>query len=98
MKKIKPVVFLPPFLLLLAVVVLNFINKDRLTSDLTNAYAWVLSTFGEVFAVTPFLMLLTCVVIYFCPFAPSDVIESLGRPTMVVGRNPYRKSPPETWK
>ncbi|MBL7218756.1 MAG: BCCT family transporter [Phycisphaerae bacterium] len=68
MKKIKPLVFLPPFGLLGAVVVLNFINKELFTSVLTNAYGWVLSTFGQVFALTPFLMLLTCAVIYFCPF------------------------------
>jgi len=68
MKKIKPLVFLPPFLLLLAVIVLNFIDKARFTAEMTNAKDWVLSTFGEVFAVTPLLMLLTCVVIYFCPF------------------------------
>jgi hypothetical protein len=68
MKKIKPLVFLPPFLLLLAVIVLNFIDKARFTANMTNAKDWVLGTFGEVFAVTPLLMLLTCVVIYFCPF------------------------------
>ncbi|MHC4199970.1 MAG: BCCT family transporter [Planctomycetota bacterium] len=68
MRKIKLVVFLPPFLLLLAVVVLNFINADVFTSVLTNAYSWVLNTFGRVFALTPFLMLLTCVVLYCLPF------------------------------
>jgi len=68
MKKIKPVVFLPPFLLLGAVVVLNFIDKELFTSVMTNACGWILSVFGQAFALTPFLMLLTCVVIYFCPF------------------------------
>ena len=68
MKKLKPVVFLPPFILLLAVIVLHFVDKDAFTEMLTNAYAWVLATFGWAFAVAPFLMLLTCVVVYLCPF------------------------------
>jgi choline-glycine betaine transporter len=68
MKKLKPWVFYPPFILLLAVIVLHFVNKDAFTQLLTDGYTWVLATFGWLFAVAPFLMLITCVVVYFSPF------------------------------
>lgn len=68
MKNIKHVVFWPPFLLLLAAVILNFINKDVFAGVVTNAHSWVLDTFGWLFSLTAFLMLIVCVGIYFSPF------------------------------
>ncbi len=68
MKKIRPLVFLPPFLLLLGAVVLNFLDKDAFTISMTNANDGILKVFGKVFAVAPFLMLVTCVAIFFSPF------------------------------
>ncbi|MCP4312339.1 MAG: BCCT family transporter, partial [Bacteroidetes bacterium] len=67
MKKIKPIVFLPPFLLLLAVIVLNFTNEQAFTSVLTNAYGWVIDTTGWLVVLLAFLMLVICVVVYFSP-------------------------------
>ncbi len=55
-------------MLLLAAVILNFINKDAFAGMVTNAHSWVLGTFGWLFSLTPFLMLIVCVGIYFCPF------------------------------
>jgi choline-glycine betaine transporter len=68
MKKIKPIVFLPPFLLLLAVIVLNFTNERAFTSVLTNAYGWVIDTTGWLVVLLALFMLLICVVVYFSPF------------------------------
>lgn len=68
MKHIKPVVFWPPFLLLFAAVVLNFINKDVFTSVVTNTHSWVLDTFGWLFTLTASIMLAVCACIYFSPF------------------------------
>ncbi len=68
MKKIKPVVFLPPFLLLLAVIVLNFINEQAFTAVLTNAYTWVIQTTGWFVSLLAFLMLVICVAVYCSPF------------------------------
>ena len=68
MKNIKPIVFLPPFLLLLAVIVLNFINEAAFTAVLTNAYSWVINTTGWFVSLLAFLMLVLCAVVYFSPF------------------------------
>ena len=68
MKKIKPVVFLPPFLLLLAAIVLYFIDQEVFTKLLTNAYSWVIDTTGWFVSLLAFLMLVLCAVIYFSPF------------------------------
>lgn len=68
MKKIKLVVFLPPFLLLLAVVVLSFIDQETFASLLTKAYSWVINTTGWFVSLLACLMLVLCVVVYFSPF------------------------------
>lgn len=68
MKKIRPVVFLPPFLLVLAVIVVNFVNEKAFTALLTNAYSWVMATTGWFVSLLAFLMLVLCAVIYFSPF------------------------------
>lgn len=60
--------FFPPFLLLLAVVVLNFTSKETFAEVMENANSWILDTFGHLFALAPFLMLLLCVAVYFSPF------------------------------
>lgn len=68
MKNLKPLVFYPPFLLLLSVIVISFIDHKVFAEILTRAYKSVQTTFGGGFAIAPFLMLITCVVVYFCPF------------------------------
>ena len=68
MKKIRPAVFLPPFLFLLAVVVLSFIDQEAFALHLTTAYEWVINTTGWFVSLLAFLMLVLCVVIYFSPF------------------------------
>jgi glycine betaine transporter len=68
MKKIRPLVFLPPFLLLLIAVLMNFVDKDAFTKTMTDANDGVLAVFGKVFAVAPLLMLATCIILFFSPF------------------------------
>ena len=68
MKNIKHVVFWPPFLLLLGAVILNFLIMVAFTAMVTNDHSWVLDTFGWLFSLTAFLMLIVCVGVYFSPF------------------------------
>ena len=56
MQKIKFQVFLPPFLLLLGAVILNFVDQDTFISLTTNAHHWILNTFGWQFSLGAFLM------------------------------------------
>jgi len=66
--KLKPLVFLPPFLLCVAAVVLNFTDGELFTTVMTNAYQWVLGTFGWLVSLLAFCMLVLCAVIYASPF------------------------------
>jgi len=67
-RNIKPVVFLPPFLLMLAVVVLNFLDLETFTAVMTGAKNWVLDTFGWLVVLSAFGMLVVCVAIACSPF------------------------------
>lgn len=68
MKKLKLVTFLPPFVLLLAVVVMNFVDEKSFTKDMTYAYSWVIETFGWLVSLLSFSLLVLCAVIYISPF------------------------------
>lgn len=59
--------FYPPFLLVLAVIVLNFVNEQAFTSVLTNAYSWVINTTGWFVSLMACFMLVLCAVVYFSP-------------------------------
>jgi len=68
MKELKPLVFLPPFLLMLAALALNFYDADTFTTVMTRAYGWVIDTFGWLVVLAAFGMLLVCVAIGCSPF------------------------------
>ncbi len=68
MKKLKPLVFLPPFVLCAAMVALNFADAERFTAVMTGAYQWVLNTFGWLVSLLAFAMLVLCAGIYASPF------------------------------
>ncbi|MDA0990802.1 MAG: BCCT family transporter [Verrucomicrobia bacterium] len=68
MLKIKPLVFLPPFLLCAAVVHLNFADEQLFGRVMTSAYQWVLPTFGWLVSLLAFCMLVLCGIIYASPF------------------------------
>jgi len=67
MKKVKPIVFWPPFILLLLVVALSFLDAESFRLVTTSANKWVLDTFGWLFSLGTLLMLVTCIGIYFSP-------------------------------
>ncbi len=66
-RKIKPLVFYPPFLLLLAAVGLNFADKKTFEFCTTEAYCWVRDTFGSAFCIGALLMLVVIVGVFFLP-------------------------------
>ena len=68
MKTIKLPVFLPPFLLLLAAVVLNYVDQDAFNTVATSAFLWVRDSFARLFDLAATLMLVICVVVGFSPF------------------------------
>jgi choline-glycine betaine transporter len=74
MKNIKPLVFLPPFLLCAAFVLLQFIDQQRPPADqqfvgiLKSAFQWVAGSFGWLVSLLAFGMMALCVAVYVSPF------------------------------
>ena len=68
MKKLKPWVFFPPFLLLAAGIAANFLDPTQFSASVTGAYEWVLDTFGWLVSLTSFAVVVLCVLIYVSPF------------------------------
>ena len=68
MLKVKPLVFWPPFLLMLSALALNFYDADTFTAVMTTAYSWVIDTFGWLVVLASCGMLLVCVAIACSPF------------------------------
>ncbi len=68
MFNIKPLVFLPPFVLCVAAVVLNFTNKKLFDTVITDADRWVSGTFGWLVVFSAFGMVVLCGVIFISPF------------------------------
>jgi choline-glycine betaine transporter len=67
-KKLKPIVFFPPCVLLLVGIVLNFMSPEAFERVLTLSYQWVMHSFGWLVSFTAFLMLVVCAIIYISPF------------------------------
>ena len=68
MKQIKPLVFLPPFLLCAAFVVLQMTNEAEFIKTLTNAFNAVAGTWGWLVSLLAFGMMVLCGIIYASSF------------------------------
>ncbi|MDA8563190.1 BCCT family transporter [Mariniblastus sp.] len=66
--KLNHVVFWPPFLLLIAAVVLNFTNQQWFSSVTNAANRWVLNHFGFFFLAVGATCLILCLVVCVSPF------------------------------
>ncbi len=67
MKKIRPLVFWPPFVLLIGGLALSVWDAARFGKTMTVANDWVLTHFSSAFATGGLLMLTACVVVFFSP-------------------------------
>lgn len=79
---IKPLVFWPPFLLLLGAVIFSFVNEAGFAAMTTGANNWLIKNFGWAFSMTGFLMVLIVLVIYFSPFARVKIGGSKAKPLL----------------
>ncbi len=68
MTKLKPLVFFPPCLLLVAAVVFNFVAPEEFHDKLEAAYNAALSGFGWLASLLAVIMLLACAVVYASSF------------------------------
>lgn len=67
MKRIKWGVFLPPFMLLIACVIYNFIDTSSFAKLTVDTYSAILKNFGWLFLGGPFCMLIVLIWVYFSP-------------------------------
>lgn len=77
-------VFWPPFLLLLAAVVLNFTNLDKFTEVTNGANEWILTNFGWFFSVCAFACVVLCAFVFFSDFAKVRIGGPNAKPLLSV--------------
>lgn len=75
-------VFWPPFLLLLTVVVLNFTSQKSFEVATTGARNWILQNFGWLFTICAFAAVLLCLYICFSKFANVKIGGAEAKPLM----------------
>jgi glycine betaine transporter len=82
MKKIKPIVFFPPVILLLAAVIMSFANKDAFGKIVNDANTWILVNFGWLFSISGIIFLIIVVGLYFSPFGKVKIGGSKAKPML----------------
>lgn len=82
MKNIKPLVFWPPFLLLVGAVVFSFISKDAFIKAINGANGWLMAHFGWLFNLGSLAMLFVCIAVYFMPLGKVKIGGSKAQPLL----------------
>lgn len=82
MKKIKPIVFFPPVLLLLVAVVMSFSDKDAFSRVVNGSNSWILVNFGWLFSISGIIFLAVIIGIYFSPFGKVRIGGSKAKPML----------------
>lgn len=80
--KLRPVVFWPPWILLVIIVVVSFINNDVFLKYLDLVTNWILDNFSWGFNGLALFCVLTVVMVYFSPLGKVRVGGSKARPIM----------------
>ena len=65
--RIRPLVFWPPFILLMVAVILSFTNLDGFLAVTSAINSWILDRFSWLFSLGTLLMVGTCVWVYLSP-------------------------------
>lgn len=86
MKSIKPLVFFPPFLLLLVAVICSHFFPIRFLDFANHSTAWIVSTFGWLFNVTSLSMVFICVYIYWSPIGKIKIGGEKAVPLLSIWR------------
>lgn len=82
MKKIKPIVFFPPVILLVVAVVMSFTNNDAFSKGVNGANTWILTNFGWLFSLSGIIFLGIIIAIYFSPFSKVRIGGSKAKPLL----------------
>ncbi len=79
---LNKIVFFPPWLALIAMVVVSLTNEEAFLNGLNAVTNWILENFTWAFNLTTLACLITVVVIYFSPFAKVRIGGRKARPIM----------------
>lgn len=79
-KKVRWEVFLPPWLILIAAVVLNFVNYETFVSVTTATVDWILAHFSWMFSLIALISLIMILAAYCSPFRNVRIGGSKSRP------------------
>ncbi len=80
--KIEPVVFLPVFILLIAIFCAGLFWYDGLMNFLLAAFQWATDTFGWIYTFVAVFMVVLCVVFFFHPLGSTKFGGPDAKPTM----------------
>lgn len=81
-KKIKWGIFLPPWIIVIALLVLNLINFEAFMKVIDTATNWILTNFSWLFNGTTFFCVLLVLFAYFSPFHKVRIGGSKAKPMM----------------
>ncbi|MDR3135753.1 MAG: BCCT family transporter, partial [Deltaproteobacteria bacterium] len=81
-KKVKYSIFLPPFLLIVALFILNIVNFKAFTALVNAAAGWILANFSWLFNGLTFVSVVLAVVAFFSPFSKVRFGGSKAKPIM----------------
>lgn len=79
---VKKIVFLPPWILMLAMVAVSLINGKKFLEGLNAVTGWILDNFAWAFNSTTLLCVFTVIIVYFSPLARVRIGGRKARPTM----------------
>ena len=81
-KKIRWGIFLPPWILVATLVVINLINIETFMLVINNATGWILQNFSWLFNTTTFVCVVLVAIAYFSSFSKVRIGGSKARPMM----------------
>ncbi|MBR0576351.1 BCCT family transporter [Proteiniclasticum sp. BAD-10] len=82
MKKIKPIVFFPPVILLLVAVIVSFLDKEAFSNVVNGTNSWILVNFGWLFSLSGIIFLIVIIGLYFSPFGKVKIGGSKAKPLL----------------
>lgn len=82
MKNVRPLVFWPPFLLLIGAAIYSLINEEGFSAMMNAANNWMLANIAWGFSMTGFLMVILVLILYFSPFAKVRIGGSKAKPML----------------
>lgn len=83
---IRPLVFWPPFILLITAVIISLVDMDQFLSVTTGINNWILSSFSWLFSLATLAMVLTLAAIFFSPLAKIRIGGAAAKPLLTKWR------------